>query len=90
MQFPTFITGTIVLLLASSAAAQSGARKCTYATGSYTATCKLGNNIFCGGMEGLCSGGKTESFDSVATKANEAACAGKSGGNGCTQTVRCC
>ncbi|CZT03088.1 uncharacterized protein RAG0_09956 [Rhynchosporium agropyri] len=85
MQFSTFFTAAIILAVASTEAP-----KCKYAYGSYTATCKRGNNIFCGGMTGICGGGLKESFDDVATKANEASCGGIKPGTGCNQTVRCC
>ncbi|KAL2066904.1 hypothetical protein VTL71DRAFT_1328 [Oculimacula yallundae] len=90
MQFPTFITGTIVLLLASSATAQSGRRAGTYRTSVYGANCRAGNPITCGGGFGtICLKGSTQSFDDTANKANVAACAGKKVSDGCRMTVKC-
>jgi hypothetical protein len=85
MQFTTFLTTAVILAMASS-----GLAACTYEQGNYSSVCNIGNNLFCGGMTGICSSGQTEDFDDTATKANEESCKGLTAGNGCTQTVRCC
>ncbi|KAL2064332.1 hypothetical protein VTL71DRAFT_4826 [Oculimacula yallundae] len=77
MQFPTFITGTIVLLMAYSAMAQSGRRAGTYVTTSNSVICRP-SPLRCGGAPGNpCPAGKQPSVDATAAKANKAACAGK-------------
>ncbi|KAL2072692.1 hypothetical protein VTL71DRAFT_12035 [Oculimacula yallundae] len=81
MQFPTFVTGSIALLMASSVTAhpsQNEARAVTYSTSSYNSQCYVGSPVYCGGnINGICTKGKTSSIDDVAKKANIAACAGK-------------
>ncbi|KAL2066379.1 hypothetical protein VTL71DRAFT_2450 [Oculimacula yallundae] len=77
MQFPTFITGTIILLLASSATAQSGKRAgrlAIYVSSSSGTACQAG---VCGGNNGICPKGTTQSVDSPSQRDNMAACAGK-------------
>lgn len=77
------------LLILAAAAATGLAQSCTYETANYLSVCQQGNNLFCTGNTGVCSG-KTDTFDEQATIANEDACAGLSRGDSCIQTVACC
>lgn len=92
MQFS--LSTTIVTLVAGASIASAGvalrAEKCTYKTANYLSQCKIGDTLFCTGNTLICPSGKTDTFDTKATQANEDVCAGKSENDSCTQTVACC
>lgn len=65
-------------------------QSCTYETASYLSQCQKGDTLFCTGNTNVCQSGKTDTFDSSATKANEESCAGSEQGANCVQTIACC
>lgn len=88
--FTTIVTLAVGASVASAGVAGPRAEKCTYETANYLSQCKIGNNLFCTGNTLVCGSGKTDTFDTKATQANEDVCAGKSENDSCTQTVACC
>jgi hypothetical protein len=88
MQFPTL--ALLASIMAAAVSAQESDSGCTYMTASYHSVCSTGENLFCSGNRWACPRGKTDTFDEVATKANEESCKGLTPGNGCTQTIACC
>lgn len=91
MQFPIFLTMAFATAIFAAPSERLNTRAtCTYETANYLSVCKQGNNVFCGGNTNVCPSGKTDTFDTKATEANEASCSDIAVGESCVQTVACC